>query len=1120
MAVQFILGRSGTGKTSYCTKAVVDALLDSSNQSLILLVPKQANYQAERAVLSDKRVAGYSRLNVLSFDLDRSGLLLLRRSKTRSEFDIVQQMIIHRILREHRDELKVFKSSAEQCGLSVQMAKIVSELHRYSNTPEDIEQLLSLLQKDENNKLTAYKFADIGVVFRKYLKFIEGRFIDPDIQLNLACKEVAQSKLIKGARLWVDGFSSFTVSEREILIELLKTVKDSKIALCLDPSKAVMKNGEQVSLFYPTERTYSDLVEIIKKCKLQLAEPIILDKSVRFSGCRQLEHTERKIFDSKAPKIPAEGNVRIVSAANARGEAKFVAGEILRLIKEKDYRYRDIAVIASDIERYQHYIRAYFKDYSIPFFLDTPKTLNQHPVVTLISSALQVVTAGFLHSDIFAYLKTGLVPIDSYDVDLLENYCLAFGIGGSDWTRDEDWLFVAEKEQFNEQRINQIRRKVRAPLLDLRNKLMPADEPAKTISADKFTQVVFDFLEGLEVREKLGKRIEQAQAKNEPESVEEHQQLYNRLIDTFDELTEVFGGQQMRCEDYFAIINSAFSQLTLALIPPTLDEVLVGSIDRSRHPDLKAVFLIGATQKQFPSPVSYDSLLTDEDRQAAESTGFSLGDTTEQSLAQRQYLAYIAFTRPSQFLCITYPANDDKGSSVVRSQFIDNLTALFEDLKEESAAAEQTDIEKVANRTELADLLCGDGQYDGLSQDCTSYEILGELGSVVRYAKEYDNSARLDKETVDELFAAEVVSSATKMGAFAACPYQHFTKYILKLKERKEFKLKPLDLGIFYHSVLDTLLKKLCRPNKDFASIKDSELLEILREQISGFVQTDSFISHFVRHSDHNRFIIHTAGEALEDCVLAIAQMVRAGSFKPQLSELSFDNYQIALSQGRRLILKGKIDRLDTADVNGEKIGLVFDYKRSAKPFSWSQFYHGLDMQAGIYMAAVREAPDLKCEVEKIAGAFYMPVERKIKAVDIDQAPVKKESFNYKAKGIFNGEYSLRLDSILDTGWSKFYNFRVTSKDKQYGNYNVSGALKPGDFEKVLQFTREKIVQLAEDIISGRIDISPYRLGGKSPCTYCEYKPVCRFDWQINDYNSLTTLGKTEVLERTGSING
>ncbi|MHC4105738.1 MAG: hypothetical protein ACYSR9_12420, partial [Planctomycetota bacterium] len=39
MAVQFILGRSGTGKTSYCIKSIVNALLEPANeQGLILLV--------------------------------------------------------------------------------------------------------------------------------------------------------------------------------------------------------------------------------------------------------------------------------------------------------------------------------------------------------------------------------------------------------------------------------------------------------------------------------------------------------------------------------------------------------------------------------------------------------------------------------------------------------------------------------------------------------------------------------------------------------------------------------------------------------------------------------------------------------------------------------------------------------------------------------------------------------------------------------------------------------------------------------------------------------------------------------------------------------------------------
>ena len=88
------------------------------------------------------------------------------------------------------------------------------------------------------------------------------------------------------------------------------------------------------------------------------------------------------------------------------------------------------------------------------------------------------------------------------------------------------------------------------------------------------------------------------------------------------------------------------------------------------------------------------------------------------------------------------------------------------------------------------------------------------------------------------------------------------------------------------------------------------------------------------------------------------------------------------------------------------------------------------------------------------------------------------------------------------------------------GRKNTSGALEPADFEKVLKFTEKKIIESAEKIKSGNIDVKPYRLSGKSPCSYCKYKSVCRFDWQINDYNFLESLNKSQTLEKMGTDNG
>jgi len=1142
MAVQFIIGRSGTGKTSYCITALVNALLESvDNRPLILLVPEQATYQAERAILADTRIVGYHRLHVLSFD--RLQFLLLGRNTARPAITrLGQQMIIHRILRDNKSKLNIFDASATWPGLARQMAQIITELLRFAKTPPDIEQLLAELQKDERNKLAVLKFSDIRLILSEYLRFIEQNYIDPDLQLMHACQKVAEADFIRGARLWVDGFAGFTTTELAIVTSMLRTVADAQIALCLDPSDIDLANPDPdkldpAALFYPTLRTYAAIMEVIKKCRLKLIEPIILDTPVRFSSCQQLAHIERNIFKSHSPKLPADDKIKIISAPSARMEVQFVARQILRLVKEKGYRYRDIAVIASDIDYYQHYIKAYFDDYGVPFFIDKRKPLSQHPAVGLICSALQVVTGDFSHRDIFAYLKSDLVPIERCDVDLLENYCLAFGITGSDWQTNSEWHFAGgDQQDFNEQHINKIRLKVSKPLLELKDKLCPAGAAARTLSPEQFTTVIFDFLDTLKVRERMARWVEHASEKKDyATTVDEHRQFYDKLVNIFDELMEVFNGQQMSCQDYLAIINSALSQLTLAFIPPTLDQVLVGSIERSRHPNLKAVFLIGATQRQFPTTLSFDSILTDSDRSAAQFADFPLAASTSQKLAERQYLAYIAFTRPSEFLCITYPATDDKGSYVPRSQFVDHLESLFDGLVEESIAGQQINLEEVNTQAELADLLCCRLGKDALLPETGDYreitalldsicldEQLADTGAEVCYAIGYDNRARLNSEVIKKLFGRHIRSSPTRLSIFAKCPYKHFARYGLELKERAEFKLKPLDLGNFYHRVLDALLRRVNQEKQDFATINDEHLLKLLQQEIAKIVEAVPFISNFARHSAHNTFIIDSAAQLLEDCVLAIAQMIRAGIFRPMCSEVAFGQvegakkmlgeFKLPLGDGRLLFLDGKIDRLDIAELDGQKIAIVFDYKRTAQSFNWSQFYHGLDMQLPIYMLAVRKAAD--SGATNPVGAFYLPVEVNPTEATLDELPGKAEGFNYKARGIFNGKFAPQLDSVTSTGWNKFYSFCITSKDQPYGNYGKSSALRADDFEKVLIFTEKKIVQLAQEILSGKIDVTPYRLRRDSPCSCCKYKPICRFDWHINDYNLLEPLSKVQVLEK------
>jgi ATP-dependent helicase/nuclease subunit B len=1180
MAVQFVLGRSGTGKTRFCVRGIADALQEPSEQPLLFLVPEQATYQAERAILSDPRVGGYHRLHILSFD--RLQLLLLGRHTARPAISrIGREMLIHKVLRDTKDKLRIFGPSALLPGFARQMAGMVSELHHYALAPEDVEELVKCLESTDakpqaagaalqppasglqpagGNRLTALKFADIAMVFHRYSQLLEGKFIDAEAQVNAAVKAVADMDFVKGARLWIDGFASFTGAELAILGELLRAVDHACVAFCVDPARVGSITSHYSApppegLFEPVERSYFDLLRWAAESKIQIGQPIILSEVRRFDACPPLAHVEKSIFCPDAAVSKADGRIRLVSTPNLRSEIQFIAKQILTLVRDKGYRYRDIAVVASDLNHCEQYVRAYFDSYEIPFFIDKRKPLNQHPVVELICTALEAVTGGFAHGDVFAYLKNDLAAwhkvqaqeehgqdgratgTERAEIDRLENYCLAFGVDGRDWLSSEPWRFkAADDTDFDEAAINRIRDQAIGPLLALRKALCLNGNGQKTLTAGAFTRCIFDLLDSLHVRERLNQWVEQAREQGDLTTADEHRQFFDTLIDVFDELVEVFTHEEMTAQDYFGILRSAFSQMTLAFIPPSLDQVLVGSIERSRHPNLKAIFLLGATQKQFPIPIPATGVLTDEDRSAAEVAEFHIAPTTAQSLADRQYLAYIAFTRPSEFLCISYPCLDEKGGPVARSHFIDDLQLLFDDLQEEYVADALLELDDVRNGAELTEVLCtrlgrdaflpAAGDKDRLTGLLDAMQLSGEHEGIVRpviAALGYDNQASLEPTIAKELFGHELRGSATRLAAFAACPYKHFVRYTLDLKPRREFKLEPLDLGLFYHRVLDSLQKRLSAERQGLASIEEDRLLQLLDEQIAKLTEQDLFLSNFVQRSAHNAFVVYSAGETLQECVLALAQMVRAGSFRPRLSELAFGHvldasgkfspFELPLPGGRTLVLSGKIDRLDIAEVNGRKAALILDYKRtqSGAGFDWSDLYHGLDVQLAVYMLAVHHAGS--AYADDIAGAVYLPIEAVPKRATPAEFDADSRKFQHKARGIINGAYCEHLDANASKN-SAFYNFYVTKDQQPYGNSGRSNALRPEHFTRLLDWSRKNIIRLAADIASGRIECRPYHRGNERGCMFCDFLPVCHFDWQINDYSFLQPVNKDSVIEQ------
>ena len=1130
--VQFILGRSGTGKTTLCIKQITDCLLEAnprqswglnkSEQNLVFLVPEQATYQAERAILSDKRIKGFSRLHILSFQR-LCYLIFGKKLAARPLTAQARDMIVHRLLCENAEKLSIFSSIA-----SAGVANAITELQQFGKSPDDVGRLLENLKSSGASELTCSKLADINLIYKQYLAFVEGNFLNNDNQLNLARDSVAGTPFLKNCLLWVDGFAGFTTSEMLLLTELLKVSASSKIALCLDPAAA---ENDYTGIFEPTAKTYADLLGLIKSLKLNVEKPVVLTQPARFKNSQSLAHLEKNIFSfDDIPPVSAQDNIKITACAKARLEVDYVARQICSLVRDKGFRWRDIAVIASDIDQYRHFIQAIFSDFGIPFFIDRRRDLQQYPAVELITSALKIATDRFTTNDVINYLKSDLVPVSRDEVDQLENYCLAFGVEGNDWLGVEEWDFAPPDDDYNNEQIEKIRRKATEHLLQFRALL----QSSGSIDAEKFCSALFNFLDSLNVRGQLTDWTKAALEANRLDEAQLHQQFFSQFTQLMDDFAYIFKNASFSAKQYAAIISSAFSDMTVALIPPALDQVLVGSIERSRHPDLKAVFLIGATQQQFPIPVHYDNILSDADRKVTLDAGFELSRIGSSQLIERRYLAYIAFTRPSNYLYITYPMWNEKGSKIEPSFLVSQLKSLFNDLQEKEYFGSSDSFESILSNSDLTTLLASRLGRDNLSPDdsldARCKWLIDEIPLIyirgsdscgndnirkIKSAIDYKNIARLDNLSVRNILSA----SATKLRSFASCPYQYFAKHILELEERQTFELEPFSLGLFFHKVLELLFNNL-KSIEHSLSDADSDLLGGLTDRaVEKLLIEDSFLKSFNARTKHNSFIILSAAQMVKNAVLEFAQIASAGSFSQIASEIGFgDKYslpaiEIKLENGKKLHIEGKIDRIDIASKAGANYCLVIDYKTSETKINWPLFSAGLDLQLPIYLLAVKNLTVLGYKNLIPLSAFYFQIQTSPNSADLSEIEKKSEKIRRKPKGIFNGEFFQLIDGKIQTGYSAFYNFRITQKEKQFSAYETSSLLTDEHFAAVLSFAENKLKELGGRILVGEIDVKPYRYVKNIACTYCPYKSLCRFDWQINDYAEVKKISKTEFFE-------
>jgi ATP-dependent helicase/nuclease subunit B len=1179
MAVQFVIGRAGSGKTRRCFEAIVAALrADPLGPPIYWLVPRQATFTAERELTCNSGLDAFCRARVGSFDefgrdiFDECG-----GSSIPEITPLGRQMILGHLLRQHRTQLRFFSQVARQPGLAAELDDTFGEFERSGKTADDLAILIADLSESNAADLQLApllaKLHDTRLLYEAYTNYLGQERLDPHRRMKQVEAALARCASLRETTIYVDGFLDFTEHERRTLVGVAKARARLEICLTMDPRGPVLADPnllpDEMSLFRRTEDAFRRLWFAFSEEGIDVDEPIRLETVQRFSS-PALGAIERSLFRDPVMPIEDSVGVELIEAPDRASEVDATARKIQSLLRD-GLRLRDIGVLVRDLEPYHGLIDASFREHGIPYFVDRRRSASHHPLLQFVRSLFQIARHDWPHDAVLLLMRTGLAGMDLYDADGLENYVLAHRIrGAAGWEAPEPWGFRrrtigAEDAEASPNADPAKAESLRQPLVDKLLPLIHLLRAEQTASVRDIATEIINTLNRFDVPAALARWIGEEEQASQLERGREHEQVWANLIDLFDQMVDLLGDERMTAAEFNDVMESGLDRFDLALTPPTVDQVLVGQADRTRTGRPKAVFVLGMNEGEFPRPPGDRSILTDRDRRTLRQRRIDLDPGLQQRLLDERLIGYFALTRGSQRLFVSRPLSDAQGRVAEPSSFWRRIVELFPQVQR-SVVSPDASPDHIATPRQLVTSLmrwirggpdpladksdsawpalyqwlatrrpsgpegmmkgqecpCGEDGQTRMSTPPSHHkeESHSAIQTVVARAwpaLQYTNDAVLTKATAAEAFTAPLQASVSQLETFAACPFRHFAKYTLGLKGRESQEVTVADLGRLYHDLLERALKDVLRRR---AAGQRNVTLETTLEQFV-HAAAESLGGELMLGSARNRYLLDRSAKVLRRTALAQRELLKRGLFRPRHVGVTFGSggaglpaLRVSTPRGAEALVHGKIDRVDCVESNGD--AAVIDYRLGEGRLHIGSVLHGLSLQLLTYLLVLESnGATLAGKNLDPAAAFYLQLVRRIEDVKHpSEAPDPSDPkwhLKLKPRGLFDRRCLGALDRELFSGQSEVVQAFI-KQDGALGRRNTSDVAESSEFRELLKLVAAKLGELADGILSGRIDVTPYRLNDTSPCPRCEYKSVCRFDPAINRYNHLKPIGREEVF--------
>ncbi len=1155
MSIHVIVGPATVSKSEYCLEQIRTELRERPyGRPIIYLVPEQMTFQQEYQLLSDPEIKGSVRAQVLSFS--RLAFRVLQECGGATKAFISStgiQMMLRKIIEQRDTDWNIFQKSVEKKGFIEQLEVMITEFKRYRITPDMLAEQLQESEQAQNTGALNDKLADLHYLYMSLTEVLANQYIDGEDRLSLLAEKIPHSAYLKDAIVYVDGFHRFTPQEQAVIGQLIDHTERMTFTLTLDPDE--LDQDIPFDIFSQTKETFTQLEALARDHdKLIHVEPL----NVSADLAPHLLHLERYFDKRPFPEYQDEAPIQLASAVHPRAEVEGVAQEILKLVRDKGYRYKELTIFMRDSELYQDLIKTIFTDYDIPVFVDEKKAMNYHPLVEVIRSGLDVILTNWRYDAVFRMLKTGLIPQTDEDhplnqeaIDTLENYALEYGIRGrNQWFGDKPWVFQrfrgfdqaaqTDQEREMQEKINAYRDQVIAVMAGF-------DEAfrAATTVREKAT-VLYQWLEQLGVNHVLQQWQAELDASGEIEQAREQEQVWQAVIHLLDEMVEMIGDEALSSELFYQTLEAGLDTLTYSHVPPTLDHIVVGSIDHSRIMQSKVTFLLGVNEGTWPAKPQVDTILTEDERDRLKARGVILADSETQQLIDDWFYIYLAVTLATDQLWISYPLSDTEGKAKMPSSLIKRMTNLFPELAEPILLQDPEEMIE-ADRFVTTPKKTLSALTSQLAKYQRAYPIDPIWWSTLNWFIERKNQnpmiemilqslfyqnkpVNLKAETAEKVFENKIQASVSRMEMYHRCSYQHFAQYTLKLTDRPTYKLDAPDMGQLFHEALKTITEWVQKEGLTLRDLNQEQANDYAKRALAKLAP---ILQHQILHSSNRyQYMQKKLEQIIARATFVLSEQARKSDFLPigmeigfGLDDQSLDPVRMQLPNGVELILRGRIDRVDQATLGEDLYLRIIDYKSSATGLNLVEVYYGLALQMLAYLDVILTNSERWLGVKASpAGMLYFHIHDPILSGQeaLSQAEIDESLFKeFKMRGLLIDKEPViqMMDTDLEAGISPI----IPAGLKKDGTFRSGSKIASEETFQVLQnHVKQMIAGAGVAITNGEVELNPYQQAERTPCTFCPFRSVCQFDPSLpgHQYRKLSDIKDEVIIEKIKETGG